>query len=486
MPLRLDHANLLVRDIDGMIRFLRTAVPALQVRGGGGAGADRWVHLGTPDLYLALEQATAEPAERWTPYEGKPGTNHLGIEVDDADAVRMRLRDAGYRDTTYPNAHPHRNRVYFRDGEGNDWEFVEYRSSDPFQRHDYGCGVVDEALDRLASFGPDLGNGMTSHAPMTVEALAALGRPDAVMPWLDRYATDLLPAPPSRARIEPGAWRSALSGEDRFSDWSALFREELASRSWREVLTQWVERLSPGCSAAALHGVIRVGHATRCLRVHETPQRVRELADALASWASTYQELPTALPDSAREARGTYAPREAIERIELVPADRRRFTGTIVSSLAALGEWPPFAPAIGLLDVSGDPEACVTELAETFARVYLANASDPLSSIVFIHGVTSLAAIAHLLPHLESEASRRLLRYAWQASAGLYAAFGTHRPGAFETTSESWDTLIDRAIDHGDEHAIKFTEACRQLDARAPSPAYAAGVSHAITLLPRP
>jgi catechol 2,3-dioxygenase-like lactoylglutathione lyase family enzyme len=70
-------------------------------------------------------------------YAGKPGTNHLGYEVDDVEGVRRRLAEAGYRDTTVPNDHPHRRRVYFTDVEGNDWEFVEYRSSDPAQRNDY-------------------------------------------------------------------------------------------------------------------------------------------------------------------------------------------------------------------------------------------------------------------------------------------------------------------------------------------------------------
>ena len=38
--------------------------------------------------------------------------------------VRIRLKTAGFRDSTPPNAHPHRRRVYFYDPEGNDWEFV--------------------------------------------------------------------------------------------------------------------------------------------------------------------------------------------------------------------------------------------------------------------------------------------------------------------------------------------------------------------------
>jgi catechol 2,3-dioxygenase-like lactoylglutathione lyase family enzyme len=138
MTVRLDHANLSVRDLEGTIRFLRTALPELRIRGEGRAwGGGRWVHLGTDDAYLALSEARAEPAEAWVPYAGKPGTNHLGFEVDDAEAVRARLRAAGYEDTTVPNAHPYRRRVYFHDADGNDWEFVQYLSDDPAERHDY-------------------------------------------------------------------------------------------------------------------------------------------------------------------------------------------------------------------------------------------------------------------------------------------------------------------------------------------------------------
>ena len=36
-----------------------------------------------------------------------------------------------------PNDHPHRRRVYFYDDEGNDWEFVQYLSSEPAERNDY-------------------------------------------------------------------------------------------------------------------------------------------------------------------------------------------------------------------------------------------------------------------------------------------------------------------------------------------------------------
>jgi catechol 2,3-dioxygenase-like lactoylglutathione lyase family enzyme len=138
MQLRIEHANLAVRDVDGMIRFLQTAFPDFGIRCDGiGFTGRRQVHVGTDTCYLALVEAPEEGAERWVPYSGKPGLNHLGWEVDNADAVRERLAASGYQESTVPNRHPHRKRVYFHDPEGNDWEFVQYLSDDPAERNDY-------------------------------------------------------------------------------------------------------------------------------------------------------------------------------------------------------------------------------------------------------------------------------------------------------------------------------------------------------------
>ncbi|MCI0379852.1 MAG: VOC family protein [Gemmataceae bacterium] len=138
MSARLEHANLCVRDIDGMIRFLQIAFPEFRIRADHqDADGSRWVHIGTDDSYLALQAADTSPEQPWEPYSGLPGVNHLGFEVDDADALRDRMLAAGYEESTVPNSHPFRKRVYFLDAEGNDWEFVQYLSSDREKRHDY-------------------------------------------------------------------------------------------------------------------------------------------------------------------------------------------------------------------------------------------------------------------------------------------------------------------------------------------------------------
>jgi catechol 2,3-dioxygenase-like lactoylglutathione lyase family enzyme len=138
MLIKLEHANLCVRDIEGMVRFLRTAFPEFRVRGEGtSADGTRWLHIGTDDTYIALGQSRVEPAKRWAPYRGVPGVNHLAYEVDDVEALRQRMLAAGYTDSTPPNKHPYRKRQYFYDPEGNDWEFVQYLSEKVAERNDY-------------------------------------------------------------------------------------------------------------------------------------------------------------------------------------------------------------------------------------------------------------------------------------------------------------------------------------------------------------
>jgi catechol 2,3-dioxygenase-like lactoylglutathione lyase family enzyme len=138
MIVRLEHANLCVHDIDGVVRFLKTAFPEFRVRHDAvDQNGSRWVHIGTDETYIALYEARPGEEPRGRPYSGRPGLNHLAYEVDDVTALRGRLHAAGYQDSTVPNTHPHRKRVYFYDPDGNDWEFVEYLSKDPVKRHDY-------------------------------------------------------------------------------------------------------------------------------------------------------------------------------------------------------------------------------------------------------------------------------------------------------------------------------------------------------------
>jgi hypothetical protein len=342
---------------------------------------------------------------------------------------------------------------------------------------------LDDALQALAPYGIELKNGNSNHAPMVAEALCAMGRSESVMPWMARYRERMVPRTGVSSRIHRDDWRNALGERARFADWSAFFSEELQEAPWREVLDRWMERLAPGFCAAATHGVIRVGHATRGLAESETPPRLRELADAFASWAATYQELPA----NGHAAHGGLTPREAIRQVPVVPPDRRGKAGNITAALRVLNDVPEFAPAIGLIDTDGDLAPLVAELTEVFARVYLANAHDIRTTIAFIHGVTSPAALGNIAPEIGERTARAALRYAWQSGCGLYACFGgdTAMAEAIEPRESDEDELVEGAIAHGDEHVIKFTEACLHRHRLSPSPVYIAGAEHVHGMIPR-
>ncbi len=138
MSYRIEHANITVSDIKGMVRFLKTAFPDFIIRHEGVKAEGRsWVHVGTDEIYFALEESAETAKNQRSPYAETPGMNHIAFEVDNVDVIKERLEKAGFRDSTVDNNHPYRKRIYFFDPEGNDWEFIEYYSDDPKQKNDY-------------------------------------------------------------------------------------------------------------------------------------------------------------------------------------------------------------------------------------------------------------------------------------------------------------------------------------------------------------
>jgi hypothetical protein len=325
---------------------------------------------------------------------------------------------------------------------------------------------IDEALGLLEDTGPEFSGGLANHGPMAAEALLALGRNDVLIPWVEQYRRRLQEHPSERRPILREEWREVLGDPSRAGDWIAFFDRELAGAPWRDVTNTWVERLAPGIIAAATHGVIRTGHAARSLGAGETPARLHELAEGLGYWAARFEQLREA------PARQTgLAPSGAIAFVKPVPADQQARRGLIMAGVRGLDAYEPFPGAIGLVDTTGDVSPFVSDLTQTFASVYLANAGGG-RVIHFIHAVTGPSAVRLLAPYIEQDVARKALRYAWQAAAALYAAFGDERSASIEEPERDWDDIVDQAVATGDEHAIKFAEACLREYRLNPQPVY--------------
>jgi Questin oxidase-like len=342
--------------------------------------------------------------------------------------------------------------------------------------------TIEDALALLANTGPEYHGGLANHGPMAAEALVAVGRPRAVIPWVERYRRRLDARPSGSRPIAPGSWREALGEHARVGDWIPFFRHQVDERPWREVLGEWTPRLSPGIVAAAFHGVIRTGHAARSLGVQETAARRHELAEGLAYWAANYATLPESRAKGSATAPSHRLPSQAVTSIPLVPPDLRVLNGNITDRLAPVQRFEPFASVADSVDTSSDPSRFLSDLTETFAGVFLASVP-PGSLIAFIHGLTGPSAVRLLLPHLDGPATAAILRYAWQGAAALHSGFGGQAPKPVADGAPKPDDLIDRAVVNGDEHAIKFTEACLREHALNPKPVYLLAARRAIERL---
>ena len=339
-----------------------------------------------------------------------------------------------------------------------------------------GAEAMEEALGLLAKTGPEYAGRLANHGPMAAEALIVLGRPDAVVPWVEKYRRRLYEHPPGGHPIDAKAWREALGQGGRVGDWIVFFDRQVEERPWKDVLKEWVPLLAPGVIAAAFHGVIRTAHAVRSLDARESRARRRELAEGLGYWAATYEVLP-----ESAAVTGHRTPSAAMSEVPSLPVERQIHTGNITDRLAPLDRFPPFAGVANMVDANGDASGFISNLTETFAAVYLENVP-PGSVITYIHTVTGPSAIRLLLPHLNANARATLLRYGWQGAAALYAASGgkSSSLAPAPTVKGDRDDLVDRAVATGDEHAIKFTEACLREYALNPKPVYLAAARAAV------
>ena len=328
--------------------------------------------------------------------------------------------------------------------------------------------TIDEMLDTLSFAGAELVNGNANHGPMAAEALFELGRPDAVVPWVDGYRSRLVYKPEPSLAIRREEWREYLGVRDRLGDWVQFFENELEEAAWQEVVRVWVPRLAPAVMAAATHGLIRTGHAVRSLAREDTQQRRDELAQGLGFWAARYYALPgTPSPTNAG-----HAPAAALNHIERLHDESFDGTGAITEQIRGLEEHPEFAHTIDLADAGGDLSKFISNLTETFAGLYLAS---PKNLIAFVHTVTGPSALRMLAPYLAETDARLAARYAWQTCAAVYAWYSSVPPqdtSQFESLSEDRDELVDRAVAAGGAHSIKFTEACLREYALNPNPVY--------------
>lgn len=121
-----EHVNFTVSDAD------MTAAKLVEIFGwtvrwtGPSLGGGYTVHVGTDERYIALySPKVSASASEVSSYERLSGLNHIGILVNDLDAVEARVKAAGYETHSHQEYEPGK-RFYFHDRDQIEFEVVSY------------------------------------------------------------------------------------------------------------------------------------------------------------------------------------------------------------------------------------------------------------------------------------------------------------------------------------------------------------------------
>jgi hypothetical protein len=360
-----------------------------------------------------------------------------------------------------------------------------------------GTGTLDEAYQRLHATGPEFDGWLSNHGPMAAEAMVRHGHAGQVHSWLDGYIRRLEEFPRGSGPIG-SAWRDALGDPRRIADWTAYFRREVTEQPWRQALGTWWPRLLPGVAAAATHGVIRVGHAVRALTDDgQDADHLTELAHGLAYWAARWQPVPGAatgpapvtVPVPADQAAG--AGPAAADALAAVPriADQSGGIRDRLPRLAELPGWPAALAAPQFQTSARALRSWLAGLVDAAATRYLAYGHG--EGVMLVHSATAPNAILRTLPVLDRRLWPPSVAAAWAAAAALtavYAPAGPAGPAGLPDPPagpRAAEETFARAVEHGDEHVIKFADTAADVYARTGNASALAAAIRAAQLISR-
>jgi hypothetical protein len=212
------------------------------------------------------------------------------------------------------------------------------------------------------------------------------------------------------------------------------------------------------------------------------------LAHGLAFWATRFRPVPGfgAADAGAALSAGRFDPATELDAMPRIAQQ----AGTVAdrfSQLEAIADWSRIVAAPHPSTGPEHTRAALTDLvtAATLRYLYHGHASP----VLLVHTATAPNAVLHSLPALPDELWAPSLSAVWAATAAIYAAYAPAAGAPREilpATPDGPDAAADvvgRAVAHGDEHVIKFTDTAVEVYTRTGHPDALAAASHIATLI---
>lgn len=288
---------------------------------------------------------------------------------------------------------------------------------------------LHELLDANLRLPDEYRDGLTSHMPMALHALASLGADDARLGvFFDGYAR--------RFTGPPGMIEGFTAARDGYA-------AQIEAHGTQATLRDALPALWPGFAAAAFHGPIRAAHAVES-------GHGGELAAALGYWAVRAQRLPEPELGGGPALLDFDAWFDALEAAALGFHSSQRL---IVGRMQEAAETQAYHTLGAALVVPAD---ALTRLARRAAALYAQS-----GNFTVLHLVTGARAARVLSRHVAPVTI-------WPALAAGVIASGIGARSAAPAGPAGWPQVVAAAIASDDDHLIKLVHACVDHNANDP------------------
>ena len=125
--IRLEHLNLVVKDLNATLKFYQAAFPHWKVRGGGKSNwyghPRKWIHFGDDYNYLSFNDSGTGENRKLKEYQ--VGLAHFAFVTTDIKGAIQRLQGINISPSVAFVKDKYRGSVYFVDPDGYEIEFVQ-------------------------------------------------------------------------------------------------------------------------------------------------------------------------------------------------------------------------------------------------------------------------------------------------------------------------------------------------------------------------
>ena len=298
-------------------------------------------------------------------------------------------------------------------------------------------------LDESLSLGPEYGAGLSSHLPMALHALHAMGAGPSRLRTFSLGYRARFGAPEKAAAAAaplPGNWGDARGDFGAFSALRQHIEVLLRDQGPDATLHALLPALWPGSAGAAFHGLIRTAHAVQS-------GHTGELAAALAYWAARWQAAP--VPAVSRLPVASLPVTEWAAQLEAAALELR-LPGRLISlRIGVAVQTPAYAALADATSLDS-----LSPLSDWAADLYARS-----GNFTVLHVVTAARAARVLWPWTTARSA--VLQDLLHAVTAAVLASHLQRaaPLGADDALPTWPELVDRAVASDDEHEIKLVHA---------------------------